>query len=429
MQLRYSRRLLTVLALGGLAAATVPAVPALAGPAGPAGTRVVAAAGPDGVEVFTGDVFGDLTPVPEQVATALAAAQKRVDQHPDDLAGAYLDRATGEVVTQAVTPAGTRTAASLPAGVTGRARAQQVANSRATLVRIQHEAIGLTPAELPGSEMVYGTFVQEEKNRVVVEAKAVTPALRKALADRYGVSRVAIHLTPDEELPSLQYGGRQNDSSPFLGGAYINIPGGGWCSTAFAWRNGGYHGMLTAGHCVSNGGTITSGTGATIGPVISNNWNDGVGTVRYPNDPYDRGDLGLAQIPAGAAASDARVYVYGPNSSDWRNVITRYDRKSIKGDRYCTSGARTGELCGWTAQEASYDVKYVSGEVARNVTRGTKSGTCTNSGDSGGAVYYTDSNGQVHAKGVHSGGGGSCTEFFTEITDAVNALPGDIATR
>ncbi|MGC9665458.1 S1 family peptidase [Planosporangium sp. 12N6] len=426
MQLRYRSSLLTVLAVGGLAAAAVPAAPAVAEPSD---TRVVAAAGPDGVEVFTGDVFGDLSPLSEQVATALAAAQERVEQNPDDLAGAYLDRATGEVVTQATTTAGVRTAASLPAGVTGRGRARQVANSHATLTRIQHEAIGLSPTELPGSDTVYGTFVQEEKNRVVVEAKTVTPALRKALADRYGVSRVAIHLTPDVGLPSADYGGRQNDSSPFLGGAYINVPGGYWCSTAFAWRNGGYHGMLTAGHCVSNGGTVTSGTGARIGTVISNNWNDGVGTVRYPGDPYDRGDLGLIQIAGGAAASDARVYVYGVNSTDWRNVITRYNRKSIKGDSYCTSGAKTGELCGWTAQETSYDVKYDDGEVARNVTRGTKSGSCLNEGDSGGAVYYTDSNGQVHAKGVTSGGASGCTGFFTEITDAVNALPGDVATR
>ncbi|MFE9663956.1 hypothetical protein [Streptomyces sp. NPDC005955] len=44
-----------------------------------------------------------------------------------------------------------------------------------------------------------------------------------------------------------------------------------------------------------------------------------------------------------------------------------------------------------------------------------------------------DSSGHMWAKGVisggsHLGGSGSCDIYFAEITDAVNALPGDVAT-
>ncbi|WP_134103349.1 hypothetical protein [Kribbella pratensis] len=388
---------------------------------------------PDDIEVFTSDPFDAGTALPEKVSAAVAAAQAQAEEHPYDLGGAYYDRSTGEVVTTTVTRTGERIAASSRSNVAvAPVRVRSVTTDYATLRRIQHEAISLGATGLPGNGSVYGTFVQIERNRVVVEAVAATAALRKALADRFGADHVAIHLTPGIPLPRATYGGWRADRSPFLGGARINVPGGYYCTAAFAWRNGGYHGILTAGHCVPNGGPVSSVV-ESIGNTISNNWNDGTGTVKYPGDPYDRGDLGLVQIPAGTGASDARIYVGGPTSSLWRNVIGRFNRKSYPLDKYCTGGSTTGEICGFAVRTASYDVDYYDNGTyvgtARNVTYGIppSTGNVTN-GDSGGPVYTVDSNGQVQAKGVISGAGPN-RQYFTEITDAVNALPGDIATR
>jgi hypothetical protein len=407
------------------AASLVAGQTAAAQPAPDSKAVLDAPAGSAGVEVFTSDPFAGPHPS-ERAATALAAAQARAEAHPKDLGGAYFDRRTGEVVSTTATAAGARLAVAAEAGLAAvPIRVKAVGTNYATLQGIQHASI--SDKGLPGYGSIYGTFVQAEKNRVVVEANEVTPALRKALADRYGVLRVAIHLTPGRQLPTRDYGGRRYDQSAFLGGAYLLVPEDSFCTSGFSWRNGGYHGMLTAGHCVANGGAVSTAAGY-LGTTISNNWNHGVGTVRYPNDPYDRGDLGLVQIPAGAAASDARIYVGGPSSTLWRNVVARFTRKSVEGDKYCVGGSVSGELCGFQAYTASYDVKYGDEGVARNVTAGFTGGSNAQSGDSGGPVYQVNSAGQVVAKGIHSGHG-SNWEYFTEITDAVNALPGDIALR
>ncbi|MFE1953650.1 S1 family peptidase [Streptomyces sp. NPDC059524] len=410
---------LTLLTLGiGLSPASAQADDASA--------SIVSPAGPDGVEVFTMDTpSGDARSA--KAVQALYAAEQRAEAKPAEFAPPYLDRSNGAVVAPVVTSSG--------AATTAAEDVPRAANSKALLAGIQDEAIGLTNAQIPGADAIYASRIQADHNRVVVQVRSVTPQLRAELARRYGSDRIAIQLTPGARPLQPAYGGRQNDTSPFLGGASFDASeSSAVCSTAFAWRiPGGYHGMLTAGHCMPNGGGAWSSGNQFMGYSISNNWNDGVGTVRYPNDPYDRGDLSLIQVPAGQAASVARVYVYGVNSSDWRNVTARWNRKSYYGDKFCTSGARTGEQCNWTVQNASMSLRYDSGEIIRNVTEGyRRTGICTDHGDSGGAVYTVDGAGQVWAKGVYSGGtlGGSddCYVYFTEITDAVNALPGDIAT-
>lgn len=68
--------------------------------------------------------------------------------------------------------------------------------------------------------------------------------------------------------------------------------------------------------------------------------------------------------------------------------------------------------------------EYSDGTVARNVSWGTKGGTCTTGGDSGGPTYTVRSDGAIAAECIHSGGGGCCIELDSEIWDAYRAYPG-----
>ncbi|WP_433516896.1 hypothetical protein ACQP2T_15865 [Nonomuraea sp. CA-143628] len=51
---------------------------------------------------------------------------------------------------------------------------------------------------------------------VLLQATAVSPALRLALAQRYGVSSVAIWLRPNASLPDKQANNRQDDSGTWI---------------------------------------------------------------------------------------------------------------------------------------------------------------------------------------------------------------------
>ena len=77
--------------------------------------------------------------------------------------------------------------------------------------------------------------------------------------------------------------------------------------------------------------------------------------------------------------------------------------------------------------DAKTNIRYVDGEMARNVTLGKKGGTCTARGDSGGPTY-TVSGGKIVAKGIISAGGnftdGDCMDVFTDIRLAEKAMPG-----
>ncbi|MFF2024222.1 hypothetical protein ACFVW2_20770 [Streptomyces sp. NPDC058171] len=64
-----------------------------------------------------------------------------------------------------------------------------MANSKAVLEGIQHEVIGLTDDQVAGGGAIYQSFVQAERNRVVVRASRVTPQLRSSLARKDGAER------------------------------------------------------------------------------------------------------------------------------------------------------------------------------------------------------------------------------------------------
>ncbi|MGJ6966204.1 hypothetical protein ACSDR0_30280 [Streptosporangium sp. G11] len=304
------------------------------------------------------------------------------------------------------------------------------------LEAVKDEVVALTPDVLPGVDTVTGSLVQVEQDRVIVEATQASDELRLALATRYGSDAVVVRVSADPA--PAEEDARWNDTSVggFYGGARISTSVGG-CTNAFPWRYSGYHAMITAGHCTSLNGSVSTPS-ESMGTVVKDTWNNSKGTVYIDGQSTYRGDLSLIKL-SGSKKSTARIYVGNKTSGSSRAVGGMWSRRPTYGDQYCTGGTSTGELCGWKVNALKINVRYGSGNYARNMIRGYKQGQCNIGGDSGGPVYTVNSAGKVIAKGVHSGSGGGgsdnwggaldpCREYFTDIYEAYYGFPGVIAT-
>ncbi|MBE4720550.1 hypothetical protein DAD99_21120 [Pseudarthrobacter sp. AB1] len=210
-------------------------------------------------------------------------------------------------------------------------------------------------------------------------------------------------------------------------GANINAPAGG-CTVGWPWNDSSNYYMITAGHCGPDGGSVST-PAQSMGWINASesNWLSGYGSVRFPGASDYSGDLSLIRLNGGLQ-SGTNIYVGGPGSGNALTVREMWSRSPQVGDQYCTGGAYSGELCGWVNQAARGNFTYSGGTVARNVSWGTKGGSCTAAGDSGGPVYTVRSDGGIAAKGIHSGGGGGCVEIYSDIWDAYWGYPGWLRT-
>lgn len=300
--------------------------------------------------------------------------------------------------------------------LTVRPHVPKVRYGLAELDQVQQEVL---ETSLPGGDKLRTAYVDAPNNRVLVKASAVTQELREALAARYGADRVALYLVPGMPEPALK-DNRQDDSSPYYGGAYFD-----YCTTAFGWVHEGKSYMLTAGHCTSLNKPAGNNNG-TMGTVTADNWNNNTGSVKWNGQSYYSGDVSTIKMSSGKASSH-RVYRGGPTSSQSRAVTDKWRNRSGNGDRYCVSGQKTGEMCGWKVISTHVTVRFGS-KVLRNATEGHRDGACTRGGDSGAPIYTIRSDGGVAAKGVLSGGStntsGSCWDYFTDTSLAEKALAG-----
>ena len=173
-------------------------------------------------------------------------------------------------------------------------------------------------------------------------------------------------------------------------------------------------------------GTVTSGS--------SENWSSTDGTQYFTGQTTYRGDLSLITM---STTANGRIYVGEVGATANAAVAEMWSRPPKVGVQYCTGGAYSGELCGWTVTQVGVDI-WSTGAASgtplkkRHVTVGTRTGAGTTFGDSGGPVYTVRaSDGRVAAKGIHNSGGKSgstYTETFTDIYDAFNGLPGVLLT-
>ncbi|WP_251096682.1 S1 family peptidase [Streptomyces sp. Caat 7-52] len=387
---------------------------------------------------------------PSREADLLAErAEKLAAAHPDDFGAVWLDTDTGEVSIRTATAKGAglaeRLRDELPDGQAAALRLRATDRSLGELERAADDAIDLAAegAKLKG---VFQTGVDAETNRVEISTRTVSPGLVRTLAHRYGADAVTVvHAPKAPELKLLQ-GSRVDDRSPFWGGAYILGPGGRACSSGLPWQAGDVSMMLTAGHCAPDGGLVQTRAEA-MGYVLERereNWdNNGPrrGTERFPNDSEDRGDIALVDIPDEKSSAGK---VYGPGNTEGRSIRSEFSRPAQRDDKFCTSGAATGEVCGWrtTLINTNRIVRTpgLSVGVARGINLAVKQGQCARRGDSGGAIYTINSDGSVNAKGILSAGGGGgtdnwggrldpCTLVWTDIYKVIDShLPGHLRT-
>lgn len=270
----------------------------------------------------------------------------------------------------------------------------------------------------------------DASGRVVLTVHALTQDLTQFVVTNYGTANVVISVE-SEFVPELTYS-RQSDSSAYWGGAVIYAPAGS-CTSGFPWNWGSVNGMLTAGHCVPNGGTIKAPSGSVMGTVRNGtfeNWNTGVGTVLMSGQSIYRGDLAFIEFNSGVY-SGTSIYRGNSSSSTGSAVGEMWSRRSAIGDQFCTGGAVSGEICGWTVDQINTNAVDGGGERLVNATRGKRT-VLTGSlsrGDSGGPVYTVNSNGKVAAKGIISAKGyQGLTNYalFTDIQHAYEGLPGTL---
>jgi streptogrisin D len=274
-------------------------------------------------------------------------------------AGAYLD-ASGRLTVNVL---GARAAAQVrAAGATPRL----VTRSSASLGRVQAALNAAGNAPVGAS---WGVDVAS--NTVLVSVPAGRGAAFVARARSFG-SAVRVERTPAVRTQA------------FYGGQAI-YRGGSRCSAGFNTRSGsGRNYVLTAGHCTNLGGTWTTSSGQTIGPVAASS---------FPGNDY-----GAIRISS-PASLDPRggVLHYGAFQD-----ITGASRVPV-GSSACKTGSTTGTTCG-TVLAYNVTVNYAEGTVFGL----TRTDICTQPGDSGGALYA----GSL-AQGITSGGNfGGCRPGF-----------------
>ncbi|TDC64101.1 trypsin-like serine protease [Micromonospora sp. KC207] len=425
------------------------------------------------VAVFTGEPADTAIELPAREAAALETAEARAEGRPDALAPPFYDPGTARVsapvvstgdvtavpyaaaaipisnlvdesgvdetvpgeaadkeepTTSAATRGGTVAAQAIPTLYYPATPAAKYSLSRLSAVRDEVLTAGLV-----GQASMYSAYVDAPRNRVVVEASAVTEGMRNALATRYAADLVALRLTPGETAGVSQ--ARHNDTSPFYGGAKMGPDG---CTIGFGWTHQGARYFVTAGHCTTASQNVYMDRySSAVGKVIDDNWNNSTGSVKINGASYYSGDLSLVKMNSGFGMT-ARMWTGGPTSSTNRPVAGPASRSPKIGDKYCTGGSTKGSICNWKVVATGTTVRYDDGTVARNMTKGTKHGHCTAPGDSGGPIFTINSAGKIVAKGIHSGGGGGggdhftgslespCREWFTDIRLAEKILPGII---
>lgn len=378
------------------------------------------------------------TPVSREWSRAVMIAENS----PEDYGYPWPDDATGQLVISVVNSRGAqsvqqwRAAGLVVTRGTKSARAERpsvpirvrtVRFSYSQLEAIKDEAISLSQAGVPDASNIWKTGPDWENNRVLITVDRRSNALFAALAARYGTEAIALVVDPDRQTPRLLTGTRAADASPFFGGARISTPRGSQvCTSGWPWVNGSQYYVMTAGHCVPNGGTVSTpaGTIGTVTQTTFENWNVGTGTVFFPGESTYRGDLALST--AGSALG--RIYSQGLNSTVYRLVAEMWFGPPSVGDQFCTGGSYSFEVCGYAIQSLN-DIRTnfnTSEGVLRGVTQGSKaSGTCPQPGDSGGPVYTIRWDSQVAAKGIiNAKPFSACGVDFTDMDLAYWYYPG-----
>ncbi|MCF7549206.1 S1 family peptidase [Pseudonocardia sp. WMMC193] len=160
------------------------------------------------------------------------------------------------------------------------------------------------------------------------------------------------------------------------------------CTLGFTAGRGAQDWIITAGHCTREADRWEDADGELIG----------TGATTAP------GAVDVGGIPV-TSAMQALPDVAG--------VPVRGTTEAPVGSDVCLYGSTSGKSCGKiTARGRTVNF---DGQRQTNMVVAT---VCSAQGDSGGPYLTPDG----QAQGVHSGGGGQCTAYFTPIGQALSAL-------
>jgi hypothetical protein len=200
---------------------------------------------------------------------------------------------------------------------------------------------------------------------------------------------VPVTVEPDETVEPLGCTGRQDDCSPYWGGAVYKM-GLGACSTGFSlkftslFNTPPWYRMLSAGHCGSDGTAVSDGGGDPMGTLTGD---------------ADSVDLVLIK-PNNGVSLAGRVYVGPWNAGLVSNKAIAGATASVVGGWVCTTGAFTGEHCNVKITALNVSVNGVNTVQVKEQAGLTAAGK----GDSGGPVVAATLNSKVNAKGTISFG-------------------------
>ncbi|GAA4555977.1 S1 family peptidase [Pseudonocardia xishanensis] len=160
------------------------------------------------------------------------------------------------------------------------------------------------------------------------------------------------------------------------------------CTLGFTATRGAADWVVTAGHCTRESDEWEDADGAPFG-VGATTATDGldVGAI-----PVTSGERALPEVADQAVRGTAEAPV---------------------GAQVCLYGSTSGKSCGTITargRTVNFDGQRQTNMVVASV--------CSAQGDSGGPYITPDG----QAQGIHSGGGGACTAYFTPIRAALSSL-------
>lgn len=243
--------------------------------------------------------------------------------------GFFSDEASGDLIT--VVPSSLSRSFDLPsqAGLGLSVRVQHREIDPAAIDRVYRRLVAAAPAATSAPDAAYAFAFDARSGLVRVRGTLDRASMLQLLGNLSSLVEYR-----QEDVSRLT---RQNDSSPFWGGAQVGRAGvaGFDCTTGFSVKNAsGTRFMVTAGHCFALNANVETGAGLAMGRITSraafpNRDMELIGTKQYGPVIYTGGADGVA-----STVKDASDPVVG------RTI-------------YCSSGAVTFERCDLTVTNLS----------------------------------------------------------------------------
>jgi streptogrisin C len=288
----------------------------------------------------------------------------------------------------------------------------------------EHEKVdGALAEELQTGKVM--TSVDPEKNSVTVEIGSSLPDSERAsiaAAARDAAPDVQVEDSPDVQGEFQACVRRTSDNAlfcgnPFRGGVTIGTSLG-YCTAGFVTfgNSGGNPWLLTAGHCLRDGG---SGTWSSRDNSLTLH---DIGT-RHSWTVGSGGDYGI--ISFSTAYWNTSPYIVYDGASTWNETYHIFDAgTSYVGMPICATGSRLLSNGHYTDCGSVTQLDVTGSAGGTTVLHLGRANLCVNLGGNSGGPFYKEG----HAYGLFSIGVSACDELYQGAVGALNGsnvhLPG-----